>query len=606
MSQPQQKSPLLNTARYSVEDNHQIQRAIQSLRFKTQESLAESREEIARLEEENEIKQMRIEEIDAEIQMLEAEQNEDRRASLGKIEHAGARGRAQRRWSLAALGANFVHQGDNDARSKQPKRRSKSVDEDSDGDSGVDELPEELKGLKAKRFSLLAMKSKDRSSLRRPKNLKPKNEPSSQIEREAMLMERLHEIQEESKRLIEQQETNLKFKDEQVLALQLAYEEQENIIEHLEEEIYQAREAVKTLSGANSPQEDAEELKVRLTALNDKENEISSQIRLIKRIQNMDSIERKSTISTLKKDIVESSIRLNAIKRMFEANTSMLDEELMKKEEEWALLCVEVALMERVSLKQVRRLEKKVAKGGSTELTELIERAIRALEEELAMRDGSDQIARKVLQLETMNLEQLVVAILDCCDSFAEGLQMLKSLEISVPIGVGIGDTIRHLEKSISNAENTVTSAIFIVEETAVSYAQDDQLLPKDVQAAFLPPDDQVHTGTNDDEEVASSSVPEEDLELENLHIRNDELELKLREVRELLNDKRALTKEVGDLTSKIEELMSKYKDGGFQWDAKDDEFLRAMKEVEEAKIAEDRLREFLERTSRARLSATT
>jgi hypothetical protein len=604
MSQPRQP-PLLNTARYGVDDNHQIQRAIQSLRFKTQESLAESREEIARLEEENEIKQMRIEEIDAEIQLLEAEQTGDRRASLMKIENAGPRGRSQRRWSLAALGANFVHQGDTDAHSKQPKRRSKSVDEDSDGDYGVDDLPDELKGLKAKRFSLLAMKSKDRPSLRRSKNLKTKNESSSQVEREAILMERLHEIQEESKRLIEQQETNLKFKDEQVLALQLAYEEQENIIENLEEEIYQAREAVKKLSVENSPQEDAEEMKERLTILKDKENEISSQIRLIKRIRNMDSTERKSAISALKKDIVESSIRLNAVKRMFDANYAMLDEELIKKEEEWALLCVKVALMERVSLKQVRRLEKKAAKGGSTDLAELIERAIRALEEELEMREGSDEIARKVLQLETMNLEQLVVAMLDCCDSFAEGLQMLKSLEIAVPIGVGVGDTIRQMEKSISNAENTVSSAIFIVEETAVSYAHDDQLLPKDVQAAFLPPDDQVHSGAEDDEEVASSSVPEEDLELENLQDRNDELELKLREMRETLKGRRVLTKEVGDLASKIEGLISKYKEGGVQWDAKDDEFLHAMKEVEEAKIAEDRLREFLERTSRARLSVT-
>lgn len=604
MSQPRQP-PLLNTARYGVDDNHQIQRAIQSLRFKTQESLAESREEMARLEEENEIKQMRIEEIDAEIQLLEAEQTGDRRASLMKIENAGPRGRSQRRWSLAALGANFVHQGDTDSHSKQPKRRSKSVDEDSDGDYGVDDLPDELKGLKAKRFSLLAMKSKDRPSLRRSKNLKTKNESSSQVEREAMLMERLHEIQEESKRLIEQQETNLRFKDEQVLALQLAYEEQENIIENLEEEIYQAREAVTKLSVENSPQEDAEEMKERLTILKDKENEISSQIRLIKRIRNMNSTERKSAISALKKDIVESSIRLNAVKRMFDANYAMLDEELIKKEEEWALLCVKVALMERVSLKQVRRLEKKAAKGGSTDLTELIERAIRALEEELEMREGSDEIARKVLQLETMNLEQLVVAMLDCCDSFAEGLQMLKSLEIAVPIGVGVGDTIRHMEKSIANAENTVSSAIFIVEETAVSYAHDDQLLPKDVQAAFLPPDDQMHSGAEDDEEVASSSVPEEDLELENLQDRNDELELKLREMRETLKGRRVLTKEVGDLASKIEGLISKYKEGGVQWDAKDDEFLHAMKEVEEAKIAEDRLREFLERTSRARLSVT-
>ena len=49
------------------------QKAIQQLRFRTQEALTQSREEIERLEEEKEIAQLRIEELKQELEELEAE-----------------------------------------------------------------------------------------------------------------------------------------------------------------------------------------------------------------------------------------------------------------------------------------------------------------------------------------------------------------------------------------------------------------------------------------------------------------------------------------------------------------------------------------------------
>eukprot|EP00978_Attheya_sp_CCMP212_P021532 scaffold62983_cov26-Attheya_sp.AAC.2 len=61
---------------------------------------------------------------------------------------------------------------------------------------------------------------------------------------EALLMQRLHIIQQENKKVIEHHETNLQFKEEQVTAMQLAYDEQCHIIESLEEEIKQLCNAI--------------------------------------------------------------------------------------------------------------------------------------------------------------------------------------------------------------------------------------------------------------------------------------------------------------------------------------------------------------------------
>jgi hypothetical protein len=601
---PEMRRPsILNTPRYGMEDNHQMQKAIQTLRFKTQESMSQSREEIARLEEENEIKQMRIEEVDAELEALEAEGAFGQMASLKDTEesqHETSR-RARRRWSLAALGAGFRNHQEDEA-DLPMHRRSKSLDED--GELEVDdEEAEEPPGDRPKRFTLMARNPTDRLSFRKARS--ESGNKISEVQKETLLMERLHDIQQENKRLIEQQETNLTFKEEQVKALQLAYEAQGNITEALQEEIDQSREEAK-FSGDSSPQADTVGLKERLLALDDKENEISSQIRLIKRIKKMDDDERKSAISVLKKDIVESAIRLKSVKRMFEANQEMLQEDVSKSEAEWALLGARIALMERVSQKQVRQLEKKAAKAESDELTDLIERATRALEEELVMRHGPSEVSQTVLQQETVYLEELVTALLDCCDSFAEGLLLLKSKKISLHIGASISDTIRQMEKRIEATENTISSALFVVEEATDAYAQDDTLLPDDVQAAYLASDGTANSA-NEDSPSASShedTRTEEDVEFDDLQDRNDDLDAQLREAKHKLEGTRKRAEcELDELKSKIDELKVMYEDGGVDWGRKDEEMERALREAAEAKIGEDRLRDFLERTARSRVS---
>lgn len=600
-------------SRFVNDDGLQIQRAIQSLRLETQEALAESREEIARLEEENEIKQMRIEEIDAELDDLKIEDSFGGMTGMRKVEPAQGRGRARRRWSLASLGASFLHDGNEETDVQEPlKRRSKSVDEDG-CDSDGEEYP---KG--PDRFVRVAKKMKDRSLRQQYIAL---TSPEAQVATEAMLIQRLHEVEEENKLLIHQQETNLKFKEEQVVALQLAYEEQGKIIDDLEDEIDHAREEgkkidresvgkhdaeefeEKMLNDESSAQFDPEDLQDELIRLNDKENEISSQIRRINKILNMDLTERKSVTHSLKKDIVESAIRLKSIKHAFEAQQDVLRQSLSTKESEWALLKIELTLMETVSQKQIGRLEQMDLRGESADFTQLIEPVDQALQKELAMRECSDEITRKVLHLETLNLEKLVVGMLDCCDTFADSVQRLKSKTISGPIGARISDIIRQMEKGISIAENTVSLALFVLEETNNAYKQDDSLLPDVVQAAYFSPDRVADVVAGEELEASSSVVSVEGVDFSILQNKNDEIDERLREARQRLFDKRELSKSSKRSQSKIEELVSTYEQGSAQWDLKDEEFERAMQDAEHAKVAEDRLRAFLERTVRARIS---
>lgn len=602
-------------SRFGNDDGLQIQKAIQSLRLETQEALAEYREEIARLEEENEIKQMRIEEIDAELDELRTEEEFGRTSSIRKIQTSGRRGRAQRRWSLAVLGGSFLTDGNEEMDAQQlPKRRSKSVDKDN-GESYDAEDP-----TRPNRFNLAAV--------RRPSLLhtKPKADTDSQIETEAILLQRLHEVQEENKRLIHQQETNLKFKEEQVIALRLAYEEQEKIIDNLEDEIDRARDEGENktrersrkhdtkeledekLDDEDSLQDDAEELQERLTELNHKENEISSQIRLLKRVKNMDSKERKTITSSVKKDIVESAVRLKAIKHEFDEQYEALRQHLSKAESEWALLKVELSLAETVSQKQVGRLQKKAARGESTELTQLIELAIQALQEELAMRESSGEITRKVLHLETLNLEKLIAAMLDCCDTFVECVLQLKSKRISGPIGACISDIIRQVEKGISIADNTVSLALVVLEETKDAYQHDNSLLPDAVLAAYFSSNHGLDSVCGEDEEqssTTSSLLSVEDVDLSFHEDNTDDIDEQPGESRQRLHDKHNMDKSTqSSTTSTLEELVSKYKHGCAQWDLKDAEFARAMRDADDAKVAEDRLREFLERTVRARVAS--
>lgn len=609
-------------SRFANDDGLQMQKAIQSLRLETQEALAEYREEVARLEEENEIKQMRIEEIDAELDELKIQEDFDRMSRIRKMETHGRRGRAHRRWSLAVLGGGFLADGNEEIDPQPlPKRRSKSVDEDGDENS------DEEDSARPNGFSLAAMKKRERSSFRRPSLLQPqpKADPDSQIETEAILMQRLHEVQEENKRLIHQQETNLKFKEEQVIALQLAYEEQEKIIDNLEDEIYHARKQgekknresprkhdaeeleEEKLDGEGSLQDDADELQERLNKLNHKENEISSQIRLLKRIKNMDSTERKSITYSVKKDIVASAVRLKAIKHEFEEQYEVLRQHLSKTESEWALLKVELSLTETVSQKQVGRLEKKAARGESTELTQLIELAIQALQEELGMRESSGEITRKVLQLETLNLEKLIVAMLECCDTFAEGVMQLKWKTISGPLVACISDIIRQVEKGISIAENTVSLALVVVEETKDAYQQDNSLVPEVVLEAYFSSDhgaDSV-SGKGEEQSLTSSSslLSTEDVDLSSSKDNADDIDEPIGESGHRLDDERELGKMAKSSKSSMEDLVAKYEHGCAQWDLKDAEFARAMRDAEDAKEAEDRLREFLERTVRARVA---
>jgi hypothetical protein len=293
---------------------------------------------------------------------------------------------------------------------------------------------------------------------------------------------------------------------------------------------------------------------------------------------------------------------------MFEVNKEMLQGDLSKSEEEWALLSVKISLMERLSQKQIRRLQKKASKRESSdELTELLDRATRALEEELMMRDGSSEPSVDVLLLETGFIKELVTDMLDCISAFAEGLVMLKSKDITLHIGDTIMTTLRQMEKTTEATENTVSSALFVLEEAAETYDQDGALLPDDVQKAYhreVVEDDESSASEETTEQALHVNVSSnEDRELEDLQDHNDDLERRIVEARRKLEYlKEQADDELHVYTSRIGDLKLMYEQGGIDWEKKDEIIAKVFKEVEEAKVDEDKLRDFLKRVARSKV----
>jgi uncharacterized protein YdcH (DUF465 family) len=336
--------------------------------------------------------------------------------------------------------------------------------------------------------------------------------------------------------------------------------------------------------------------------LSAKQNALSSQIRLIKRIQSLDPATRKSAMSALRKDVVESAISLKSVKRMFEVNQGILLEDIAQSERDWATLCVKLHLMELVSQKQLSRLEKNVARTEFEEAVPSMERSAHALNEEIELREGGDESARRAIALETTHLEQLVTAILDCCKSYVDGVHEITSKEIPLPIGVMISDMMGQIEKGVIRTENVISLALALAEDEVNNYLSDDQLLPDYLQEALLSPCDVAPSGDDENDGMNLSMLSVEEAEMIRLEDENDMLDLKLRQAEEIVKTNRAKSDGLKSTQFRLPDLISEYKIACQEWKVMDDKFENALKEAEDSKIAEDALRAFLERTSRPRL----
>jgi hypothetical protein len=569
-----------------MEDEQQIQKTIASLRFKTQEALAKSQEEISQLEEEKELREMKLEELDKEIQELENENNFGLMASLKDVQAPlRPRGRARRRWSMNA--ANTW--GDEDY--SDHHKRSKSAEDDMD-------FIDDKDIRNNRRFSLIGFKKRN-SSMR---FLGKSDGDTKKVNQEAEMMKKLHEVQEENKKVIEQHESNLAFKKEQVQALQLALEEQGKIISQLEDEIYRWKENEEDGDKRN----DTAELQEKLSEYMERENQLSNNIRAIRRILYMDDADRKTAINILTKEIVEASVRLKSVRGLFEQNKRILEEDVRACQVQWALLGVKVSLMERVSQKQLRRLQKKARKGASDDLQEILERATRALEEELEMRE-SDTETHQMRLREAGYMQELVHVMLSCCKSYTDGVAQFKSKEFCVNVRDTIVSTLRQMSQSVELTQKILSSTLYLMEEAVESYDLDEALVPNDIRTAYSHvsaylEDDESSNPPSEDEEELNEVDNGKEFQLDVLNDRYEELDRQIKEAKQRLEDFREEAgKQRREWKSKIRKLKQKYEEGGKEWDEKNVKVEQAFAEAEEAKLSEDRLRDFLERVAASR-----
>jgi hypothetical protein len=159
-----------------------------------------------------------------------------------------------------------------------------------------------------------------------------------------------------------------------------------------------------------------------------------------------------------------------------------------------------------------------------------------------------------------------------------------------------------HIEKGIIRTENVISLALALAEDEANNYLSDDPLLPDYLQEALLSPSDAAPSGDDENDGTHLSILSEEEAEMIRLEDENDKLDLKLRQTEEKLKAKTAKSEGLKSAQSRLHELISDYKRACQEWKETDENFENALKEAEDAKIAEDNLRTFLERTSRPRL----
>lgn len=636
-----QRRPSIYASSGYVEDQspQQIQRAIQTLRLRTQEALSESQEEIARLEEEKEIAEMRIQEIEQEMIEMAGEDDVGSLQDRGPVEEK----KDNRRWSL---GLSLGGGGNNQQQKQQPQQlqqqqqlqqrgMGRDMTDDTIG-STTTVLPggrrNQLAGLRD--LGTPGGAAGGRGQFNQSRSLRSLGlfPEMSAMEREERLMDQLHRVQEQNKKEIGMVSSNLEFKEEQVTALQLTAQSQEQIMEKLHVDIahLQLKKLVPT---PNEPslEEVKKIIKVRSKALEEirhKTNELSSNLRSLRRIQNVDERERDLILTDLRQKVVAANIRLKSTTAELEANTEILNGDFNHCHQEWRSVHVQVALMERVSQKQLRRVQKKVSQGKPREeLRGIVGRAKTAVEEELMMR-REDPCPASQWRKECEQMETLNNLVLKCSRAIIEGISPVLSKDVSrYDLTRTLVYFLDDVKGALESSRDTTDAFLVMVEEKLQTYHGDEALLPPAIQDEIK---NMTEKDGSDSEEGGEAEVSDEatafteftdttdvtnnkgaflrtideNNELEQIMKREVEIDELLRKERKRLEGvKERATNEKAAWKGKIHELRQMFKQGKLDWSKKDRVLNRALAEVEELKQREDELR-LIVREGRSRLKA--
>ena len=586
------------------------QKEIQLLRLKTQYALAESRIEIERLEDENEIKNHRIREIELEIEEMEEEAAFGNMESLRKLQLAPPVQKGmKRRWSLSAsLGMTNKHE----------EKESEYISEKR-GQVHVDEQYQKLEITAFGRRMSLGGLGGNQSFLQIGFGGQTKRIA------EETFMQKLHAIQLDNKKAVEGHENDLNFKELQVLAMRMTFESQEKIIAKLQADIAK-------LTTENIPPPPADDTPGKISSKESLGQKLSNQIgqvyeleaniRAIRLIQKMDDAERQISANELTKKIEGFRAKLILVKEELIVSSGILQREVDTRRKVWMGVTLQLGIMDRVSQKCVSRLKRKALDGDTRSMPTILERATRALGDEFSMREQDTENAGN-LRKELEFMERLSNAVLKIGISIADGVFLLQSKEISEELAEIVLSTLEVVKECVEVVQSSMGPPLVAIEELEHSYERDNMLLTKELQEDIKRNfkeqtekivevdlaqscglgvddielcDDLGHAHEPEISEQEHNRIAAQEVTIEKLRQQERDLQERMEAVTAKIIETKTQEKDEGEeWTRKIQTLKVEIKKLEQEWSYKDQQIGVSHVKVEALKNREDLLREILE-----------
>ena len=554
--------PSLYNTPFHLEDVN-IQKEIQLLRRKTQDALAESRIEIERLEDENEIKTQRIREIQLEIEELEEEKAFGKMESLKNLQLVLPMQKGMKRQSSlsASLGTTNKHK-ETESGSSPGRKGHELVDK---------EYQKPARSPFGRRMSLGGLGGNQAFQHIGFGGINKKMAHDA-------FMQKLHIVQLENIKVIEKHENHLNFKELQALSMRMTLESQEKVIAKLRTDIakFATEDVPPALADDTTGQiASKESLNLKLSNQMQRVHELEARIRAIRLIQNTDDSERKTSTSELGKKIEGSRAKLILVKQELIASSDILQQEVDTWRQLWMGVTLQLGIMDRVSQKCLSRLKKKGMDGDTRSIPTILERATRALGDEFSMREQDTEHAR-TLRKELEFMACLSSAILKIGTATADGISTLQFKEISEELAGIVLSILEVIKEGVEAVQLSIGPPLEAIEELEHRYARDNLLLPKELQEDIKNNFEEHRKKFVEFDLAHSSRLGVDDIELcddlghahepeisEQEHHRIAAQEVMIDTLRQ---QERNLQERMEAVTAKIIETKTKEKDEGDEW----------------------------------------
>ena len=171
-------------------------------------------------------------------------------------------------------------------------------------------------------------------------------------------MEYLSITEQSTKIMVEAAKNELYCQEEQVMALEMTSEAQENAIYELRDKLMELRQYKNEAGQSDNDPGDSDRgrqiqaLSARLSELTERSTQLEADLRSLKKIKSMMENETLQEMTQLQQEIAESRLKTESARKEYAANHELLQQELVMNEHQLDELEIHVSLMERVGMRR--------------------------------------------------------------------------------------------------------------------------------------------------------------------------------------------------------------------------------------------------------------